>query len=407
MGAPVTSPQIDQILLELTQPIGREDPYPRYEILRRTAPIAMAPDGALVLTRYADCDIVLRDPRYGRADTDEVFGAVGMPGWREHPALHTFSTSMLNVNPPVHTRLRRLVSRVFTARQVAALRPAVAALVDELLPGLAGSDVVDFIDAFAFPLPVSVIGELLGIPESDRLSFQPLVRDWTMVLDVFTPEILQRADAAAEVIREYLTDLAAERRRQPREDLLSGLVAATDSGEQLSDDELVTMAALLFAAGFETTTHLLGNGLVALLDHPEQLELLRGEPELAAPAVEELLRYDSPVQITGRTALDDTVIDGVPVGAGDRVVCYLGAANRDPERFADPGRLDITREQGSPLSLGGGIHYCLGAPLARLEAQIAFPALLAHYPGLRVAGRPERRDSLTLRGYLNLPISTG
>ena len=405
MGAPVTSPQIDQILLELTQPIGREDPYPRYEILRRTAPIAMAPDGALVLTRYADCDSVLRDPRYGRADADEVFGSVGLMDWRGHQAVYTFSTSMLNVNPPLHTRLRRLVSRVFTARQVAALRPAVAALVDELLPGLEGS--ADFIDAFAFPLPVSVIGELLGIPESDRLAFQPLVRDWTMVLDVFTPEILQRADTAAEAIREYLTDLAAERRKRPREDLLSGLVAATDSGEQLSDDELVTMAALLFAAGFETTTHLLGNGLVALLDHPEQLQLLRDEPQRAATAVEELLRYDSPVQITGRTALDETLIDGVPVSAGDRVVCYLGAANRDPQRFADPGRLDITREQGSPLSLGGGIHYCLGAPLARLEAQLAFPALLARYPELRLAGRPERRDSLTLRGYLSLPISTG
>ena len=358
-----------------------------------------------MLTRYADCDAVLRDPQYGRADADEIFGPVGLADWREHPAVCTFSTSMLSVNPPLHTRLRRLVSRVFTARQVAALRPAVAALVDELLPGLDHS--VDFIDAFAFPLPVSVIGALLGIPESDRQTFQPLVRDWTMVLDVFTPEILQRADTAAAAIREYLTDLAAERRRHPREDLLSGLVAATDSRERLSDDELVTMAALLFAAGFETTTHLLGNGLAALLGHPEQLQLLRGEPQLAATAVEELLRYDSPVQITGRTAVDDTQMDGVPISAGDRVVCYLGAANRDPARFADPGRLDITREHSSPLSFGGGIHYCLGAPLARLEAQLAFPALLTGYPDLRLAGAPERRDSLTLRGYLSLPISTG
>jgi cytochrome P450 len=404
MSAPVTSPEIDRILDELTRPDGREDPYPRYAVLRRSAPLAVAADGALVLTRYADCDGVLRDSRYGRDDTDEVFAALGMPDWRAFPAVYTFSTSMLSVNPPQHTRLRRLVSRVFTARQVAGLRPAVAALVDELLARLAGS--VDFVDAFAFPLPVAVIGELLGVPESDRAAFQPLVRDWTMVLDVFTAEILQRADAAATAIREYLSDLAAERRKRPGDDLLSGLVAGADSDERLSDDEVVTMAALLFAAGFETTTHLLGNGLVALLRHPEQLALLRDEPRLAARAVEELLRYDSPVQLTGRTVLEDTQIDGVPVAAGARVVCYLGAANRDPARFADPDRLDITREQGSPLSFGGGIHYCLGAPLARLEAQLAFPALFARYPGLRLAGDLERRDSLTLRGYLRLPVAT-
>jgi cytochrome P450 len=401
---PVSSLEIDEVLFELTQPLGRDNPYPRYEVLRRKAPVARAPDGALVVSRYADCDVVLHDARYGRADPDDIFGPAGLADWRDHSGVRTVFTSMLSVNPPNHTRLRRLVSRVFTARQVVRLRQAVTALVDALLDGLDGD--VDFIDAFAFPLPVAVIGELLGIPEADRAAFQPLVRDWTLLLDVFGPEVLQRGDAAATEIRDYLATLAAERRRQPREDLLSALVAATDEGDRLTEDELLTTGALLFAAGFETTTHLLGNGLVALLDNPDQLELMRRNQELATSAVEELLRFDSPVQINTRTALTDTEVAGLPVPRGERVVCYLGAGNRDPQRFDDPDRLDITRHPNAPLSFGGGIHYCLGAPLARLEAQVAIPALLDRYPKIRIAGQPRRRESLTLRGYLSLPVST-
>ena len=178
-----------------------------------------------------------------------------------------------------------------------------------------------------------------------------------------------------------------------------------EEGEALDEDEVVTMAALLFSAGFETTTHLLGNGLVALLDHPDQADLLRSDPDVATTAMEELVRYDSSVQITSRLALHDTEVAGIPIPAGSRLVCYLGAANRDPERFGDPDRLDLTRQRGGPLSFGGGIHYCLGAPLARLEAQLALPAILARYPDLQIAGEVERRPGLTLRGYLRLPVS--
>ena len=401
---PVRTAEIDELLLELTQPVGRDDPYPRYEAIRRTAPVALAEDGAIVLTRYADCHAVLHDHGLGRPDSDEFFEAVGLSNWRELPAVYSLNSSMLLANPPRHTRLRRLVSRAFTARTVQQMRPAVSDLVHRLLEGLEGGG--DFVDAFAFPLPVAVIGELLGVPESDRAAFQPLVRDWTMVLDVFDLDVLARANEAAAEIRSYLAALADERRRNPQEDLLSSLVTVRDEdGEALDEDEIVTMAALLFSAGFETTTHLLGNGLVALLEHPDQAASLRTDPHVAQTAVEELLRYDSSVQITNRVALGDTEVAGVPIPEGSRLICYLGAANRDPERFAEPDRLDLRRQDGGPLSFGGGIHYCLGAPLARLEAQLAFPALLARYPDLQVADGAERRASLTLRGYLRLPVS--
>ena len=402
--APVSTPEVDQLLHELTQPEGREDPYPRYEAIRRQAPVALAEDGAVVLTRYADCHAVLHDHGLGRPDNDAFFNAVGLGNWRDLPAVYSLNSSMLLANPPRHTRLRRLVSRAFTARTVQQMRESVAGLVDTLLDRLEGGG--DFVDEFAFPLPVAVIGELLGVPEADRAAFQPLVRDWTMVLDVFDLDVLARANDAAAEIRTYLGSLADERRKDPKDDLISSLVAVTDEeGEVLDADEVVTMAALLFSAGFETTTHLLGNGLVALLDHPDQADLLRTDPDVAQTAIEELVRYDSSVQITNRIALEDTEVAGIPLPAGSRLVCYLGAANRDPERFDDPDRLDLRRQQGGPLSFGGGIHYCLGAPLARLEAQQALPALLRRFPDLALADGAVRRPGLTLRGYTNLPVT--
>jgi cytochrome P450 len=396
------SDEWDRLLAELTQPVGRADPYPRYEQLRREAPVVRAEDGAVVLTRYADCHAVLRSQQVGHTDQRLLLESFGFE-WREHPGVRTLATSILTLNPPEHTRLRRLVSGVFTARRVAALEPAVERLVDGLVEDLAGHD--DFVDALAFPLPVAVISELLGVPEEDRAPFQPLVRDWTMLLDAFTPEILETADRAAAQIREYLTGLLRERRARPREDLLSAL-AQRQGGESLDEDEAVTMAALLFAAGFETTTHLLGNGLVALLEHPEEAQRWRTADDLDASAVEELLRFDSSVQITSREVSGEVRIGEHVLGAGERLVLYLGAANRDPATYADPDRLDLARKGPAPMSFGGGIHYCLGAPLARLEARLAFPRLLRRYPDLEVTGPGERRDSLTLRGYLSLPVAT-
>ncbi len=396
MPAIVESPETSRLLAELTTLVGREDPYPRYDRLREIAPLVRAEDGALVVTRYADCTAVVRDARLGHMPAD-MLGFIGLPDWAEHPSLRTLFTSMLMLNPPEHTRLRRLVSSTFTARRVQALRPAVEAMVADLLDEMSGD--ADFVRAFAFPLPVNVIGELLGVPAADRSQFQTLIRDWSRILEIITPEVLDRADPAAVTVRDYLADLAEQRRRAPQDDLISALVAAEEAGDRLTADELVTMAALLFSAGFETTTNLLGNGLVTLLRHPEQRI---GDP---AAAVEELLRYDSPVQLTSRVVYEDVELGGVTVAAGERVVAYLGAGNRDPERFADPHRLDLDRRDNAPLSFGGGIHYCLGAPLARLEAQIAFPAILDRFPALALTGEPERRDSLAIRGYTTVPVS--
>ncbi|BCJ52552.1 cytochrome P450 [Actinoplanes sp. NBRC 14428] len=400
MATIVESSEVSTLLDELTRMTGREDPYPRYRRLREISPIVRADDGALVITRHADCLAVSRDSRLGHIPS-HMLDFVS-PGWPDHPALKQLFTSILALNPPDHTRLRRLVNSSFTARRVQALGPRIGAMVDELLDRMSGE--VDFVEAFAFPLPATVIGELLGIPEPDRAQFQGLVRDWTQVLETHAPEALAVADPAAVTIREYLAALAAERRRQPADDLISALVAAEEDGDKLTEDELLTMAGLLFIAGFETTTNLLANSVVALLHHPAQLALLREDPGLAPAATEELLRYDTPAQLLVRVAWDDVEVAGVPVSGGERIVAYLGAGNRDPERFAEPDRLELARADNAPLSFGGGIHYCLGAPLARLEAQIALPALVKRFPKLDFAGVPGRRDSLAIRGYTNLPI---
>lgn len=389
------------LLAALAEPEGRADPYPLYDRLRALGRAVTAPDGTLVVTGYRDCSALLRDHRL-RREPERLLAAAGYPDWRDRPSLRLMYTSILSLDPPAHTRLRRLVSAAFTARRVEGLRPAVERIVAEACEQIAGE--TDFVAGFAFPLPVTVIGELLGIPAADRPMFQGLVRDWSAVLEVLGPLVVDRADVAASAIGSYLADLAAHRRVHPADDLISALAAA-GAGDILTQDELVTMAALLLAAGFETTTGLLSNGLVALLAHPGQAGRLRTEAGLAAAAVEELLRYDSPVQLTGRNAPAGLDIAGLITSEEQRVVALLGAANRDPEVFTEPDRLILDRAEQPPLSFGGGIHYCLGAPLARLEAQIAFPALLSRFPSLCITGEPVGRQGLVLHGHVSLPIS--
>ncbi|GAA3451496.1 cytochrome P450 [Dactylosporangium matsuzakiense] len=402
----VQNDEVLRLLDELTTMTGREDPYPRYARLRQISPIVRAQDGALVVTGYGDCQTVVRDGRLAHMPPD-MLAFVGFPDWRARPALMQLFTSMLTLNPPDHTRLRRLVSSAFTARRVVALRPAVERVVGELLDAMAlkaADGAVDFVAEFAFPLPIAIIGELLGVPAADRAGLQGLVNDWTQVLEVLTPEVLEKADPAAAQIREYLAGLLAERRQEPRDDLLSALAQAQAADDRLTDDEVLSNAALLFAAGFETTTNLLANGLVALLDRPGALAAAGQRPE---PAVEELLRYDSPVQLVSRVVMEDVEVAGRTVEAGERIVAYLGAGNRDPERFDAPDELRLDRENNAPLSFGGGIHYCLGAPLARLEAHVAFPALAARFPQLALGEGVRRRDSLSLKGFTALPVQLG
>jgi cytochrome P450 len=386
-------------------PEGKADPYPRYALLHEHAPVFESILDALVVVRYADCWEVLRDNRLGKSDQGpRDIGAV-TPHQRERlQQLEPRANTMLFLNPPDHTRLRGLVSKAFTPRTVERLRPHILRLTDGVLDGFDGE--VDVMATLAFPLPVTVIGEMLGVPEADRQGFQPLVRAATKALEfAMSDDEFDAALDAQEQMTAYFTDLVAERRRAPQDDLLSSLINARDEDDRLSEEEIVSTVILLFAAGFETTTNLIGNGLLALLRHPEEQRRLRDDPDLLKPAVEEILRWDSPVQIDGRSAFEDVEVAGRAVPAGGFVVTLLGAANHDPTHFTDPGRFDVGRDEGPPMSFASGIHYCLGAALARLEGQVVFGRVLERFPTLALLDdAPHYRDSFTLRGLSELRV---
>jgi len=403
----VTTFDADALLVELVAtPEGRADPYPRYAGLRAQAPVHRSGFGFWALTRYDDCQYVLRHPKVGK-DFSGAASALGLSDAQrdEQARFREDRSNMLVTDPPDHTRLRGLASRAFTPRTVETLRPGVVAMVDELIDSF-GAGEVDVMQALAFPLPVTVIGEMLGVPAEDREQLRPLVRAVTAVLElVVTPEALSAATAANATLERYFADLVAERRARPQDDLLTRLIQAEDEGDQLSEPELVSTAILLFAAGFETTTNLIGNAVLGLLRHPDQLDRLRADRSLVKPAVEEILRYDSPVQIAVRTAYEDMDVGGRRMEAGSTVLALLGAANRDPARYTDPDRLDIGRSEGAPISFGSGIHFCLGAALARLEGQVVLDRLLDRFRTIElVGGDPVHRDSLTLRGLVALPV---
>jgi len=403
----VTNVEADALLAELVAtPEGRADPYPRYAKLRSVAPVHHSAFGFWALSRYDDCQQILRHPGVGK-DFSNAPGTAGLSD-EQRAAQERFRnerTNMLTTDPPDHTRLRGLVTRAFTPRTVEALRPRIVSLVDELLDDF-DPEAVDVMDALAFPLPVTVIGEMLGVPPEDRPGLRPLVRAVTAVLELtITPEAMAGATAASAELEEYFAGLAAERRAHPRDDLLTKLIEAEDKGDQLSEAELISTVILLFAAGFETTTHLIGNGLLALLRNPDELARLRADRALLRPAVEELLRYDSPVQIAVRTAYEDLSIGGHHIEKGNLLLAMLGAANHDPARFQDPERLDVGRDEGPPMSFGGGIHFCLGAALARLEGQIVVDRLIDRFGTWELVGdQATHRDSLTLRGLVDLRV---
>jgi cytochrome P450 len=386
------------------------DPYPSYERLRTTDPMHLTPFGAYVASRHAEASLVLRDKRFGKDFVERSSRRYG-PQIMEEPVFRNMRHWMLQQDPPDHTRLRGLVVKAFTARRVEDMRPRIQQIVDETLGRIVGQGHMDLIEDFAFRLPVTIICDMLGIPEDHREVFHLNSRDGGRLLD---PVPLSRAEIDAGnagnlMAQAYFQELFELRRRNPGNDLTTQLVQAEEDGSKLSNEELTGNIILLFGAGHETTVNLIGNGLLALHRNPGQLALLKAKPELMTNAVEEFLRYDSSVQMTGRVALEDIEdLGGKRIPKGESVLCLLGSANRDPAVYPDrPDRLNITRPNVRPLSFGGGIHFCLGAQLARIEAEVAIATLLRRLPDLKLdnAETPEWRPTFVLRGLKTLPAS--
>jgi cytochrome P450 len=388
---------------QVFSPEFEADPHPVYAELRRESPVRLVtmPGGlpAWLVTRYADARQALADPRLAKAPAARIGGLTELPDW----VVNGMGQHMLNVDAPDHTRLRRLVSAAFTVRRIEALRPRIEQITDELLDAMAGQDVLDLIDAFAFPLPIQVICELLGVPVADRDSF----RAWTNAI-IGGLAARDELPAAAEGLVRYLRDLVRAKRAAPADDLLSALVGVRADRDQLTEDELTSMGFLLLIAGHETTVNLISNAVYALLNHPDQLAGLRAEPALLPAAIEEFLRYESPVETsTFRVATEPVEIAGQLIPAGHVVLIGLLSANHDDTRFPDPDRLDVTREDNPHLAFGHGLHHCLGAPLARLEAQIALGRLLPRYPAIRLAVPSHEvtwKPGTLIRGLTTLPV---
>jgi cytochrome P450 len=390
------------------------DPYDQYARLREHDPVHHSALGMWVLSRHEDVNRLLRDPstsvdRDNAPDSDRNANVAEAFGERRNRG----TRAMLNADPPDHTRLRRLVSKAFTPRMVEGLRPRAQAVCDALLDEVDdGGPDVDLVAALAFPLPFTVICDMLGMPIGET---RDEVRAWSHTLagalePMLSLEQAQAAALASDALRAYLLEVLAAKRAHPGEDLLSALLHAEDEGDVLSTDELLDQVNLLFVAGHETTVNLIGNGTLALLRHPEQLERLRCDPSLLANATDELLRWDSPVQFSRRILLADHAIDGVTIPAGSFVLTILGSANRDPERWGDDAdALDLGREgAGQHLSFGAGIHHCLGAALARVEGQVAFGSLLARYPSIEpTTHEPAWNGRALLRGLDSLPVRLG
>ena len=368
------------------------DPYAVYRRLRERDPVhRMRLADAWVLTRYEHVDAMLRDHKRFSAESRR-FHDTGL-------------TTMLDIDPPDHTRLRALVSRAFTPRSVARWEGRVQEIADRLLDAVAGHDRFDLIAALGYPLPVTVIAEMLGVPPEDMDRFEGWSNDIALLVEpILTPVQLEKVRRSTDALFAYFETILEARQREPGDDLVSALLAAEEEGDRLSREELLSTMVLILVAGNETTRNLIGNGMLALLRHPGQLRRLRNAPELLEPAVDELLRYDSPVQIDGRVAREDLEVGGKRLRQGQRVLGLIGAANRDPDAFDNPDALDIGRGKKSHLSFGRGIHYCLGASLALLEARVAFRGLLERFPSIRLAAEPRYRDGIVLRGVESLWI---
>jgi cytochrome P450 len=385
------------------------DPYPAYQRLReRGRAVWYEPTGQWLVPHYADVSACLRDRRLGRTYlhrfTHEEFGRTPPPA--EHEPFHVLNDNgMLDLEAPDHTRIRRLVAKAFTPATVRALTPTIDRLAAELVADLCADGGGDLLARVAEPLPVAVIAEMLGIPPADR----GLLRPWSAAIcgmyELNPDEATATAAVRASVeFSAYLRELIAARRRDPGEDLISALIAAYDEGDRLSEQEMISTCVLLLNAGHEATVNTTANGWWTLLRHPDQLELLRKDPQLLPTAIEELLRYDTPLQLFERWVLDDIEIGGTTIPRGSEVALLFGSAHRDPARFAHPDRLDLARADNPHLAFGAGIHYCLGAPLARIELAASFGQLLRSAPGLRLVREPEWKPGYVIRGLRELLV---
>lgn len=398
----------DEITREMATSEFRRDPYSLYERLRREYPVYRSSHGIWYLTRYADVDAALRDRGLSKDHVRMRRWYARQTGRRDVDRLRErFGRSMLHADPPDHTRLRKLANTAFTARCADGLRARIEAIVEALLDAaVAAGPTMELIGALAYPLPITVICELVGVPAGDRHRVGTWARQILNQTEAaLSPVAFACVEQAAEEFEEYLRDLIGRRRVEPADDILSALVAVAAGGDQLTSDELLSTCYLLLVAGLETTANLIGNGMLALLRHPDQLRRLHQDPALIHSAVEELLRYDSPVQRVTRIVVGQVELGGQTLNDGEFVSPVLAAANRDPDRFADPDRLDLTRANNRHLSFGNGPHFCLGAPLARLEAEVAIGALLQRLPTLRLDTDPIKWGSKpVLRGLERLPV---
>jgi cytochrome P450 len=385
------------------------DPYPFYRRLRETHPVFRVNElDAWIVTSYESVNAALRNPQLSSDRFPRLrqrLASKGLDSLAEDRV-----RSMIHMDPPDHTRLRGLVNKAFTPKTVEAMAGHIQDIINSLLDAVKSHGRMDLIEDFAYPLPVTVIAEMLGVPAEDRSRFKHWSDEVSVVLggDVasLSETALRRATTAREELADYFKDIVRQRRKNPGSDLISALTQAEEEGGKLSEDELYSTVVLLLVAGNETTTNLIGNGMLALLRHPEEMRKVWDSPSRVPAAVEEMLRFDSPVQLTTRMAKTDLEIQGTRIQKGEWLYLVVGAANRDPAQFPDPDRFDVARAENKHLAFGAGAHFCLGAPLARLEAQIAVRALREHFPKLRTdEGTIEYRNNFNLRGLKSLPVT--
>ena len=402
----------DEIVAQLlTQPYPR-DPYPLYHELRALAPVFRADAGMWVFTSYEACALVFRSPAFGQGEAAELVRQD--PRFEWSAVLQSLGQMMVFMDPPDHTRLRRIVSRAFNPKVIEELRPYVQQVVDDLLGDVAGAGDADLVTQFADLIPVTVICELLGVPHEDHEQCRAWSEDIALAIEPVVPdEFMRRADAATLAYQDYFAALIAEKRARPQADLLTLLIRAEDDGDQLTNAELVAMATLLLGAGFETTRNGIAGGILALLTHADELAQLRDDPALDKGAVDEVLRFVSPNQTAvSRFALENVDVGGITIPAGSVIAPVIAAANRDPVRFDDPDRLDLDRPDNLPLTFAPGPHLCLGAPVARLEVELALGTLVRRFPNLELRDDdPPMRNTCCLgpgpRGPAHLPVSLG